>query len=263
MQPFVEKLTGIEPKSGSGTTDSDVETTTDSRCVNTSLLAASKLIYVEAIAVYYKHNTIHFDAELCANEDIVLPRATDLSLARHVIVKMDDALDPELEDRFSKALNMSLTIIPTIFSKARTCSVYISTDTGTHPLTDLIILYCKMRQSDLFNDIQFDGVGWFHACLTRVPGLKFILQSERAVDAWARSTEIPAAPAVSDKASAIPLYQGSRADSQNVYGRTAQRLFDVHKKIARFPELEDVKPDGFEFWTCVDACLYLCEQPFP
>jgi hypothetical protein len=95
MQPFVKKLTGVEPKSGSGSTETETETATDSQRVNTSILATSKLIYVEAVAVFYKHNTIHFDAQMCTFESLVSPRATDLSLAKQIVIKMDDVLEVE------------------------------------------------------------------------------------------------------------------------------------------------------------------------
>jgi hypothetical protein len=86
MQPFVEKLTGVKPTQRSRSTGSETETTTDSRLVNTSILTANKSIYPEAVAVFYKHNTIRFDAEMCTFESLISPRATDLSLAKQILV---------------------------------------------------------------------------------------------------------------------------------------------------------------------------------
>jgi hypothetical protein len=105
-----------------------------------------------------------------------------------------------------------------------------------------------------------DGVGSFRVSLTHAPWLKLIMQSRRAIDCWAKPIEIPATPTGSEEVSASLLYQLSRADSQNIYGRTAQRLFDAYKRMAKLPELEDVDQDGYEYWTCVDACLYFLEK---
>jgi hypothetical protein len=105
MQPFVKKLTGVEPESESRSTGSQTETVAEPlRRVNTSILTTNKLIYIEAIAVLYARNPLHFDAQMCAHEDIVSPHATDLSLATNVIVKIDDSLDPRAAHRVGKAL---------------------------------------------------------------------------------------------------------------------------------------------------------------
>ena len=103
MRPFVKKLTGVEPTSDSRITGSEIKTTTDMQCVNTSILTANKLIYTEAIAVLYARNTIVFDAQMCKPEDLVSARATDLSLAKHVIVKMNDSVDPTVSGRIGSA----------------------------------------------------------------------------------------------------------------------------------------------------------------
>jgi hypothetical protein len=132
MQPFIEKLTGVKPNSTSGSTGLETETAMEFRLVNTSLLTVNKLIYLEAVAVFYKHNSFYYDAEMCTFESLVSPCATDLSLAKQIFVKMDDAVDPEVEDKFGEAVNLSLTTIPAIFPMMRTCSVNISADTGPH-----------------------------------------------------------------------------------------------------------------------------------
>lgn len=264
MQPFVKKLSGVDSQPDSPGTGSEIETAADPRPVNTSILTASKLIYAEAIAVFYARNTIHFNAQMCTLESLVSPRATDLSLAKHIVVKMDDAIDPEVYGRFSKAMKLSLITIPAIFPKVRTCSVYVSADTEPDPSTTLIATYCSLRRQDMFNDVHFDGVGSFNAFLTCVPWLKLTMQSRQAIDCWAKPTGTPAATGHwNEEVTARSLYQGSRADSQNIYGRTAQRLFDVDKRMVKLPELEDVDHDGYEYWTGVDACLSFLEKSVP
>ena len=255
MQPFVKKLTGVEPKSGSGSTGSMTESMTDLKRVNTSILTASKLIYVEAVAVFYKHNTIHFDPQLGTFGSLVSPGATDLSLARNVVVKLDEALDPEMDVRFGEAMDLSITTIPAIFPKLRTCSVYVDTDTEIMPLTSLIVMYYNLRRSDLCNDVRFDSVGSFHACFTSRPWSKLIMQSRRTIDCWTKTAEIPAATLNFREVSASSLYKGSRADSQNIYGKAARDLFNLYKRLVKLPELEGVMQDGYEYWTSVEACL--------
>jgi hypothetical protein len=216
MQPFIEKLTGVKPNSTSGSTGLETETAMEFRLVNTSLLTVNKLIYLEAVAVFCKHNSFYYDAEMCSFESLVSPCATDLSLAKQIFVKMDDAVDPEVEDKFGEAVNLSLTTIPAIFPMMRTCSVNISADTGPHAATILIAIYCNLRRLDKLNNVHFDGVGSFNASTTGVLWLKIIMQSKRAIDSWAKSAEIPATAAAADGVSAGSLYQNSRADSQNI-----------------------------------------------
>jgi hypothetical protein len=83
------------------------------------------------------------------------------------------------------------------------------------------------------------------------------MQSRQATDCWVKSAANPAAAAAaaSNGVSASSLYLNSRADSQNIYGRTAQLLFDVYKRMVKLPELGHVDQDGYEYGTCVNACI--------
>lgn len=257
MQPFVKKLTGSEVKSAPPhSTDSGIETITEPQRVNTSILTASKLIYVEAIAVFYKRNTIHVDAELCARENIVSPRATDLSLATHVVVKMDGASDPEADASFGKAVFLSLTTIPAIFPQVRTCSVDISVDTDLYPSVLLVSLGSYLRDLNLFSKVYFSGVGSMHAVLEKLPCLELVLQSRWTIGRWANPDPIPAGAVTLEDVSTTSLYQASRADSQNIYAQYAKDAFDFFNTNPEPILLENVEQDGYEFWTVVDA--YQC-----
>jgi hypothetical protein len=263
MQPFVKKLTGIEPKSGSGSTGSETETITDLQRVNTSLLTASKLIYVEAIAVFYKHNTIHFDAQMCKFEDLDSPRATDLSLAKHVIVKIDDSVDPKASRRIGSAAKMSGTTVPVIFPNMCTCSVYISVDTNPNPSTLLVSLCCSLLGDDMFSEVYFNGIGSLHAVMRGSPCLKLVMQSKWTMDRWANLESISPGSLTLTNISAPSLYQASRANHQNIFGQHAKFVFNMFKTLLEEPELENVEPDGYEFWTSVDACLCAARQLYP
>lgn len=250
MQPFVKKLTGVEPKSGS---DSEIETITDLQRVNTSILTANKLIYTEAIAVFYKHNTIRFDAELCASEDIVSPLATDLSLARHIVMEADDALDPEVYARFGKVFDLS---IPAIFPKVRTCSVNVSADTSETPSSFLIGMHRALQRQDMFDRVSFNGIGSVTAVIESTPCIKIVIQSRWTIDRWKKPvTPFSAVASALEDLSASALYKFSRVPSQFDFAQKARGVFNTYKALTHFPEIEDVEQDGWEFWTAVDACL--------
>jgi len=263
MQPFVKKPTGVEPRSGSGSTGSETETITDLQRVNTSILTANKLIYIEAIAVFYEHNTILFDAELCARIDVVSARATDLSLAKHVVVKMDDALDPDVDIRVgiaSTAFEASTPTVPAIFPNLRTCSVYISADTDPRPGLQLTSMYFSLRRSPLFSAVYFDRVGSVSAVLARQPNFKWIVQSTWTIDRWAKDTEPITAGRFDYRTdSASSLYRRSRTGNEilsRLNALKAQLIFNRLRKFLKLPAPKDIDPNCHELWTSVDA--YLC-----
>jgi hypothetical protein len=116
MRPFVEKLTGargvsgpkqmqstilkeltkagskfgVKAKAVQGSEPSDVDGSLQR--IDTSILTTCKLVYNEAISVFYTSNTIHFEAQLCRRKDITHSRATDLSLATQMVIKIDQPL---------------------------------------------------------------------------------------------------------------------------------------------------------------------------
>jgi hypothetical protein len=256
MRPFVKKLTGVEPTSYSCITGSENESTTNLQPVNTSILTANKLIYTEAIAVLYEHNTILFDAHMYTTKGISSPLASDLSLATHIIVKIDDSVDPEVYDRVCSAMEMCLDTVPFIFPKLRTCNVYISMDTNPRPLTELVSLCHTLRKYDLFSEVDFNGVGSLQAFLTRLPCLKLVMQSRWTIDRWAKPEPVPPGDLTMSNVSANSLYHASRVDPQNVYAQAAKVALDFFKRYVTLPtETENVAYDGYEFWTLVDACI--------
>jgi len=181
MLPFVKKLTGVELEPG---TDSDPGTITESLLpVNTSILTASKPIYVEAIAVFYQRNIILVESHLLAHENFVSPLSTDLSLATQVIFKIDDSLHPEMSTRVSKVLDASITM-PTIFPKLSTCKVYVSADTESQPLFSMTALLYSLRRSLVCSEVRFDGVGSLQACFESPVCLTLIVQSRWTIDRW-------------------------------------------------------------------------------
>lgn len=262
MQPFVKEFTGSESNTDSRSSGPEIEPTTDIRRVNTSILTANKLIYVEAITVFYKHNIIHVDSQICIYESIVPLRATDLSLATQVVVKIDELVNPEVNDRISTAMTMSI-ILPAIFPKLRTCSVYVCVDTNPRPSAYLHTVGSSLRESDLFSEVCFNGVGSVHAISTDSPCLKLVLQSRWTIDRWETPKPLPAGHLALTDVPAPSLYQASRADPQNVYAQRAQYIFNLFKMLRELPQLEDVEQDGYEYWTCIDASLCALQKLRP
>ena len=237
MRPFVKKLTGVERTSEFRDTGSEIETAKDIRRVNTSILTANKLIYLEAIVVFYKHNMIHFDAQMFQFKDLVSPRATDLSLAKHVIVKIDDSVDPKASRKIRSAVKMSDTTIPAIFPSMRTCSVYVSVDTDSDPSTLLVSLCCSLRGNDMFNEAYFNGVGSVHAVMRDTPCLELVMQSRWTMDRWANLESVPLGSLTIETVSATSLHQASRAHRQNIFGQYAKFVFCIFKTVLEEPEL--------------------------
>jgi hypothetical protein len=216
MQPFVEKLTGVEPATDSRTTGSETETNTVLQRVNTSILAVSKLIYTEAIAVFYERNTILFDSHTCQFESLVSPHATDLSLARQITVKIDDEVGLKVSDKIGSAVEISETTVPAIFPSLRTCSIHISVDTDQGPSALLVSLASTLRGEDMCNEVYFPCVGLVHAVVKDSPCIKLVLQSRWTIDRWAKPEPIPTGGLTLTNVSATSLYQASRAKPPNI-----------------------------------------------
>jgi len=261
MQPFVKKLTGSEVESGPPhITGSDTEAITELQRVNTSILTASKPVYVEAVAVFYKLNTIHFDAQMCTFESLVSPRATDLSLVTQVVVKIDDSVGPEIGVRLGSAMAMSTATIPAIVPNLRTCSAYISVDTEPYPSMILAILGSSLRHVDSFSKVYFNGVGSVHVVLKDSPCVELVLQSRCTIDRWASPGPIPTGGLTLTNVSATSLYQASRGDPQNVYMQHAKYVFNIFKYLLGPLGTEKLDLDGYDFWTCVDAGLCMSQH---
>lgn len=71
LRPFIEKLTGQKSGLSANENTSTAAPTQPLSPVNTCLLVANKLIYKEAVEVFYNVNTIRFDMDLCKLTEIV------------------------------------------------------------------------------------------------------------------------------------------------------------------------------------------------
>ena len=88
-------------------------------------MTASKLIYTEAIAVFYKSNIITVDAKFCPYDALESPKATDLSLATQVVTKVDLSKMSQNSNKGEfgpvefNAIRVAMVAIPAIFPKLR------------------------------------------------------------------------------------------------------------------------------------------------
>lgn len=91
MQPFVKKLTGTESIPNLESTAAELEPESDAKArrnttvlgpVDTSILTTSKVIFNEAIVVFYSKNIIRANPEMCSSKHLVSPLATDLFTGR-------------------------------------------------------------------------------------------------------------------------------------------------------------------------------------
>jgi hypothetical protein len=282
MRPFLQKLTR-----GASTSEDEYEwedvdlqstraepgSSTDAtgkleplRRVNTSILTASKLIYTEAVAVFYKRNIISVDPHFCDLAALESPRATDLSLATHVLAKIDIRRypnDPRISGGMSpamrNAINIALVGFPGMFPKLLSSKIYLIVD-AIH----ILKIAGLIRQSPNSDTASFDGVGNLTASWSTHPQLEFFVQDPETMERWAAEPDddVPLAPRgrFSDLDISSPLlWRAWRVDRGGVYASYARQMFQAVRH-AIVPEVyQKASPNMFEFWTVVDGCLSILQ----
>ncbi|KAM0714270.1 hypothetical protein Q7P37_010057 [Cladosporium fusiforme] len=203
LQPFVKKLTGADPKAtykDAGTqtdadsasnieqsvrlpeamemnvgaesnTDSDSdESASSSQLVNTAILTTSKLVYIEAIPIFYKVNTINIKSHLQGLE-ITPPRATDLSLSKRVI--MLALIPPNLLDEDSSDKLQFLDFVPgrEVFHGLEDLVIHAYTDAVPKPTIALLSMAKVFRR---MYPTTFNGVGSFVVQMR--PGVTLVVE---------------------------------------------------------------------------------------
>jgi hypothetical protein len=129
MRPFIEKF-GQSTKPDTETSSSEEPSAVSdlSDRANTSILTTNKLVYNEAIPVFYKHNTIKVDAAICKPENTATLCATDLSLAAQVTAESELQPMPQTERSLrSEMLHTSLSEDLRRFSPSSRPSLYTFT----------------------------------------------------------------------------------------------------------------------------------------
>ena len=248
--------TEAEPESGLGTQAAGEPESL--RRVNTSILTASKLIYTEAIAVFYKSNIISIDADFCAYEALQSPRTTDLSLAMQVWTKIDltEMSQNSKEGEFGlaafNAIHIAMVAIPSICPSLRSSKYFMYVDSRF-----LFHLAAMMRSMPTFGEVSFDGVGSIAACYNRNRKLKIVVQCRETMESWAAPIgDISPTTLFSlSVTTAASLYRDSRGDPQGAHAQRAKNLFTPFSQAIVPKEYGVIDYDSYEFWTVVDQVL--------
>lgn len=115
LQPFVKRLTGVDGELPFDYEDQQVGNSSlawipmeEADVANTDILSTNKLIYNEATKVFYDLNVISVDIELFKLA-ITSPTATDLSLAKRLVITFNPSHDEEVQNlRFFNTINMEI-----------------------------------------------------------------------------------------------------------------------------------------------------------
>lgn len=296
MRPFLPKLTGGGVTSQADSTESedeyewediDLQSTRAElesrpstkatgkpepfRTVNTSILTASKLIYTEAIDVFYKRNIISIDLYFCDLAALESPRTTDLSLAEQVIVKIDmrrGHTDTTTGRKISRsqvmrdAIKIATVGLPAIFSNLISTEIYINID-AMH-IFKMAGLILRSQNCDA---VLFEGIGNLAASWSDHPDLKFLVQDKSTMERWAtQPTDVPPPPigrVRTFEISADLMYRAWLADPQGVYATYARQIFDGLCDVIVPKVFRAVGQDSYEFWTVVDGCLSFYQRRAP
>lgn len=252
--------TGAEPESSPST-----EATGESeplRLVNTSILTANKLIYTEAIAVFYKTNIISIDAQFLVFEALESPQTTDLSLATQIVTRSDltkmaqNSKNGEFGPIESNAIRVTMVAIPAIFPNMRSSKFFMYVD-----MKFLFHLAATMRAMPIISETCFDGVGSFMAYSSRSRDIKFVVQCKEMMERWAAPTDnIPLNTLQPLLVTAGSLYRASRGNPQGIYAQYARNLFSAASQASVPQGYGLIDYDSYEFWTVIDQVLSSYQQ---
>jgi hypothetical protein len=256
MKPFINKLYQRSDSEAETASDVGPSRMEDSRQrVDTALLSASRLIFKEAIVVFYENNTIYLDADDCDVASIKSPQATDLSLATQVSMKLSiyDKNDKSLSG-YHNGMDFVQEGFPTVFPKLRTATIVISTDNLSKPVQVLFGLAADLHDSSAYSDAVFEGAGLVSAHSMRKPHLKIVVQCKAIVERWAAWASEGRDLIWSPYSSPFDLYARS-AYPPSQDGRvnpSAIKIFSRTCGLFLPDDYPEVAEDSFEFWTIVD-----------
>lgn len=250
MQPFIEKLyqsSGSETETATSAQTSHIEDSLQR--VDTALLSTSRLIFKEAIAAFYENNVIYLDAEHCEAASIVSPRATDLSLATQVMMKITGWYDDTKSlSAFCNGMKFAQEGLPAVFPKLRTATLYISLDRCKTPVHALFAFADRLYRSSYHDDVVFEGVGSFTARSGNRPRINYFVQCKKTVERWANeepefSWQFPFDLSTRSR---YPYSQDGHVHLDAI------RSFNAARRLYLPRSYPEVAEDSFEFWTIVD-----------
>jgi hypothetical protein len=265
MRPFLEK-SGKSTESNESKTEEVLSEEPSAASnyfnrVNTSILTTSKLVYNEAIPVFYKQNTITIDAAVCRPENITELRATDLSLATQVTLDSVPRVNPQdgRTDGLGQEARFAKYSFSKIFPKLKTAVVHIYTDAHATPVSTLFAITASLRSSRGYATVRFNGVGSVVAlpiCPRNQPQFALVIQCRRTVDRWAKGK---VDLRLGDKMgmSMRAVYETWRRTG-NVPGTidpVTHRLFNAKKNSLVPVGYPPIVAGSYEFWTIADESL--------
>lgn len=201
LQPFIEKLTGIEGKLPFGLrfrerqARGSHEDMKQAFCrepflpqipIDCTVLLASKFKYTEAIGAFYEKNIIRVDMELfklTSVAHLISPTGSDLSLARRLVVTFNSSYEKPTDP--SRANNT--IYLESFFRQAqalfpRLQEVIVWIDGGTRPSTSLFDIAEDCHSCPSAHDVVFDTVGSFTA--TVFGSVKLRVEFNKLADIW-------------------------------------------------------------------------------
>lgn len=247
--------TQAEPESSPST---EAAGSSESLClVNTSILTTCRLVYQEAIAVFYKHNILSIDAQFCDHEALESPQITDLSLATQIVTKLDlsKSADNINNGNFgpieSNVIRFAMLVVPSIFPNLHSSKTFVHVDTRT-----LFDMATMMRTAHVFGETCFDGVGSVTACSRSSQDLKFVVRGRETMESWAVPTDdIPPGILHPLLLTARSLYQSSQRDPQGTHAQYARSLSSAIRSISVPEGYGAIDYNSHEFWTVLDQGL--------
>ncbi|GAB7323056.1 hypothetical protein MBLNU13_g05573t1 [Cladosporium sp. NU13] len=256
MRPFLGKSGhSIESRAETSTSEDSAHESDSFERVDIAILTTNKLIYTEAIVVLYENNTFNVNTAICKPENISTLRATDLALAKHVVTKISVGPDPVTErpTGLQGCVDVGTKILPAIFPKLTSATMYLYTDTYSKPITALLMFVTAMRRSTIFDTVEFDSVGSVVASSSDNPGLKFVGQCKATVDRWEKDQ----APGDSGLLSLTTknLQRDSEGLPPGTVAPLAQRMFDDMHVAVVPPGCAVIEMGSLEFWTVIDEIL--------
>lgn len=149
-------------------------------------------LHLAAIKVFYNQNIISVDIELFKLQHISSPDASDLSLAKRLVVTFNGSC--EWRDQVSRSFK---TIdLHNLFTRCgatfpRLQSIVVHTDGTTLPSTSLVDIFQDCHNSpNTFTTIDFCNIGQFVA--TTHSGLTLTVKFKELADIWQEICELSA-----------------------------------------------------------------------
>lgn len=290
MKPFGEKLIdnsnitwsqlcapgGPEANTTADASEEDLEAESEPsessrHPVNTAILVANKLVYSEAISVFYDNNTIHFEPQLCWAKDLTPLRTSELSLAKHLVVKIDSSMRTmgstlgDLDANSGLAFVAARKCIPEVFTRLRSGIVYLPMTRNPNAMLSLFHMRLYLRNSSRVESYAFDGVGSMIATIRSHAALQMRVQCKPMMEHCAKCAADPVPEDSTlreymlrgEKMSANVLRRFEMANPGHYYARTlldSLSPFINHERLAVF--FDQLDHDSHEFWTIVEQALH-------